>query len=492
VRRAVEVGIRKVSGATRRQLAVQFLGESALYVATGLLLASIAVVLLLPAFNAALQRNSIAFSFWQQPGFAASVAGIGLCISLLAGLYPALVLPSFMPAMVLKSGPTHSVGSIVVRRTLVVFQFAILIGLVLFTLVVYRQSSFAFEQRLRLNSDQVLLIRTSCAAAFKDEVSRLPGVNAVTCSSADALNYEWTGWYLKRSDGNSLLVDLAPVDPGFFNFYGLRPLAGRLFDSTSDSPSTRRLILNETAVRQLGFKSAQDAAGKTVRCQDFPEFDCSSQLSWPGGQGEITGVVPDFAVDAVHDSVHPVTYIFFPREFQFLSVKLSGAQTPETLRSIDRLWKEFGEPEAVVRTFLDQRIQEIYLDITRQSQFFTAFSGVAVFIACLGLFGLSAFAAETRTKEIGIRKSMGATRRDILGLLLWQFTKPVLLGNLIAWPTAFYFMRRWLQGFAYHIDLAPWMFLAASGMALIIALATVIGHALLVALAQPVTALRYE
>jgi putative ABC transport system permease protein len=141
---------------------------------------------------------------------------------------------------------------------------------------------------------------------------------------------------------------------------------------------------------------------------------------------------------------------------------------------------------------LDQRLQEVYLDITRQSQFFTAFSGIAIFIACLGLVGLAAFTAEQRTKEIGIRKAMGARTGDILGLLLWQFTKPVLWANVIAWPAAYFIMRRWLEGFAYHIDLSPWMFLAASATALAIAVLTVIGHALLVARAQPVTALRYE
>jgi putative ABC transport system permease protein len=498
MRRAVEVGIRKVSGATRRQLAVQFLGESAIYVAIGLVFAAGAVQSLLPAFNAALQRTSIAFNFWQEPEFAGAIVGIGIGISLLAGIYPAMVLPSFMPAAVLKSGPSQSIGSGAVRRMLVVFQFAILIGLVLFTLAIYRQSNFAFAQRLRLESDQVLLVRTNCTPAFKDEVSRLPGVRAVACSGTDALSYEWIGWDLQRTDGASLLVDQATVDPSFFSFYGLRPIAGRVFDAPSDGPSPSRLVLNETAARQLGFKSAQDAVGKNIPCGEPPGFDCSAYYGWPAAGAEVVGVVPDFAVDAVHDAVHPVAYIFNPRKsqalygFEFLSVKLSGSQIPETLEAIDRLWKQFGEPKAIVRTFLDSRVQDVYLDITRQSVFFTAFSGIAVFISCLGLFGLSAFAAETRTKEIGIRKSMGATRRDILRLLLWQFAKPVLLGNVIAWPIAYYFMRRWLQGFAYHIDLAPWMFLAASGLALAIALATVIGHALLVARSRPATALRYE
>ncbi len=499
VRRAVEVGIRKVSGAVRRQLAVQFLGESAIYVALGLLCAGLCVALLLPDFNAALQRTSIAFNLGRDPAFAAAIAGIGLGISLLAGLYPAIVLPAFMPAVVLKEGPTQNAGAIGLRRALVVFQFAILIGLILFTLVIYRQSSFAFDQRLRLNSDQVVLVRTTCNTPFKDEVGRIPGVSAAACSGSVALNYAWIDWDLKRTDGVSISVDQAPVEPGFFDLYGVRPLAGRVFDAASDSPASWRLVLNETAVRKLGFRSPQDAVGKSITCQDFPQFkfDCASVYAWPNGQAEVIGVVPDFAVDAVHDAVHPAAYDFNPREsgfltgFQFLSVKLSGAQIP-TLQAIDRLWTQFGEPKAIVRTFLDQRVQEVYVDITRQSAFFTAFSAVAVFISCLGLFGLSAYTAESRTKEIGVRKALGANKADILRLIVWEFAKPVLWANVIAWPAAYFVMRRWLEGFSYHVDVTAWMFLGASLLAAAIAIATVIGHALLVARAQPVTALRYE
>lgn len=173
-------------------------------------------------------------------------------------------------------------------------------------------------------------------------------------------------------------------------------------------------------------------------------------------------------------------------------MKLKGARIPETLTSIDRLWATAGESRAITRSFLDQRVQELYLDITRQSEFFTGLAATAIVIAVLGLFALSAFTVEQRTKEIGIRKSMGAHRGDIIRLLLWQFAKPVLWANLIAWPAAYLAMRRWLEGFAYHIELSPWMFLAASALALAIAIATVFGHALLVARAQSVTALRYE
>jgi putative ABC transport system permease protein len=175
-----------------------------------------------------------------------------------------------------------------------------------------------------------------------------------------------------------------------------------------------------------------------------------------------------------------------------LNIKLTGRDLPDTLQAIDRLWKQTGETKPITRLFLDQEVQALYLDITRQTELFTMFAGVALFIACLGLFGLSVFATERRTKEIGIRKAMGANRFDIVKLLVWQFAKPVLWANLIAWPVGWYFMNRWLHGFAYHVTLEPWIFIVSGIAALLIALATVSIHAFLVARAKPVAALRYE
>jgi putative ABC transport system permease protein len=194
----------------------------------------------------------------------------------------------------------------------------------------------------------------------------------------------------------------------------------------------------------------------------------------------------------VHYPIDPTVFYVDNDNLRVLSVKLTGRQIPETLSAIDRLWKESGEPRPIQRFFLDQYVQDWYLDEIRQGKMFAAFAGVALFIACLGLFGLSAFTAERRTKEIGIRKAMGASSSDIVRMLLWQFTRPVLWANVIAWPAGYYIMDRWLHGFAYRIDLELWMFLAAGALAVAIAWLTVATHALLVARARPVTALRYE
>jgi putative ABC transport system permease protein len=326
-RRAVEIGIRKVSGAMRLQLAVQFLGESAIYVAIGLGVAAVAVAAAIPFFNAALQRTSIAFDLWRDPVLAAGFMGLGVCIAILAGLYPALVLPSFRPASVLKSGPAQKVGSPWVRPALVVLQFAVLTGLVLFTVVIYRQSSFAFASRLRLASDEVLLVRTNCLTAFKDEVGRLPGVQAAVCSSAQALNYERSAIDLHAADGKPVIVDVAAAGAGFFELYGIHPLAGRSFDrgqgiDTGDEPTA--VVLNESAVRTLGFHSDQDAVGKPL---DTPS-DLPVTGPYHGGLYQIVGVVPDFSVDAVHQRILPELYVIHPRGYQLLNVRLSGRDIP--------------------------------------------------------------------------------------------------------------------------------------------------------------------
>ncbi|MGE3332789.1 MAG: ABC transporter permease [Rhodospirillaceae bacterium] len=488
--RAVEIGVRKISGASRADLARQFIGESWLTAALAMIFAVAAVTLLTPHLSAFLARDSISFSVLSDGALAAAIFATTAVVGLVAGLYPALIMPAFKVTSSLKGSGAGGVGSGRLRQFVVAFQFAVLVSLILISGIVYRQTKFAFDEGMRLNTEQVLLARTNCTTAFKDEVAKLPGVAAAACSSNMALNYEWGQFITKRSDGTNVDIDDAVVGIGFFELYGVKPLAGRFFrnDNAMDTSSApRSLVLNEAAVRALGYASNEDALGQSVEWTSTPRAN-----RFQKGPYEIVGVAPDIWLDAVHEKIRPVAYAPNPAGYQILSVKLEGQNIPEILASIDRAWATSGEAKPLTRSFLDQRVQELYLDITRQTQFFTALSATAIVIAMLGLFALSAFTAEQRTKEIGIRKSMGADRRDILGLLLWQFTKPVLWANLIAWPAAYYLMQRWLEGFAYHVELAPWMFVGASALALVIALATVIGHAMLVARARPVTALRYE
>ncbi len=490
--RAVEVGVRKVSGAFRLDLALQFIGESLLTTAIAMATAVATVTLLLPRLNALLSRNSISLDLAGDGTIAATLLGITVLVGVIAGLYPALVLPAFKMVSVLKGGPVRGTGTGRARQVVVAFQFAVLIALILTSAIVYRQTQFAFNEGMRLDTQQVLLVRTTCGTAFPEEVAKLPGIAATACSSNEALNYEWSAQATKRLDGTETDFDLAAVGPGFFELYGFTPVAGRFFArdnpmDNGDAPTS--LVLNEAAVRDLGYATNEAVLGQLI---EWPYVSPKRTGAYRRGPYEVVGVVPDFYLDAVHKEIRPTAYTTHPAASQILSVKLNGGDIPETLAAIDRVWAASGEHRAITRSFLDQRVQELHLDITRQSQFFTALSVVAIAIAALGLFALSAFTAEQRTKEIGIRKSMGANRGDIIRLLLWQFAKPVLWANVIAWPAAYLIMRGWLDGFAYHVDIAPWMFIASSGLAVVIALLTVVGHALWVARAQPVTALRYE
>jgi putative ABC transport system permease protein len=488
-RRAVEVGVRKVSGADRVTLALQFMGEALLYVGLSMMVAVMAAGSVLPWFNSFMART-IAFQ-WDAVLSGGVLALIGI-ISVLAGVYPAFVLSAYSPATVLASGRAERSGGGRLRQGLVLLQFAMLVSLIVSTLVIRTQTAFAMNEALRIDKDEVLTVEGPCDAAIRDRVRGIAGVVSASCSSVDALGKDMWSGILQRSGGEPQIVQRVPVDFGFFELMGLKPLAGRFFNAAfgqdvlyPDSNTTgSSLIINETAARRLGFATPEAAVGQSVRQDMFRER--------AGSVSKIVGVVPDFVIGSTRQAINPAVYFISPSEFLVLNVKLEGGRIPETLAAIDAVGNERGRNGPGKRAFLDQYVQSLYLDVVRQSGLLEAFSGIALFTACLGLFGMAVFTAEQRTKEIGIRKAMGATKRDILRLLLWQFTKPILLANLIAWPAAYFTMRRWLEGFAYHIDLSPWMFAAASALALSIALLTAIGHALIVARAQPITTLRYE
>ena len=271
------------------------------------------------------------------------------------------------------------------------------------------------------------------------------------------------------------------VQPGFFDLYGIKAIAGR----TSGVSQAQYYLLNETAARQLGFTRLSDAIGYPVKARGLGS----------GPNVPIIGVVPDFSLDStVEHKMEARGYVVTENDpnYDIINVKLTGSLIPETLSAIDRLWKITGAHDPINRVFLKEHIQNMYLTMLRESQLFGLFSAVAIVLASLGLLALAASAAEQRTREIGIRKALGADTVNIIQLLLWQFAKPVLWANLIAWPVTAYAMQRWLQGFAYHVDLAVWLFPAAAGLALLIALLTVSTHSVLVARAKPVAALRYE
>jgi putative ABC transport system permease protein len=497
--RAIETGVRKAAGALRRQLIMQFLGEAVIYVTLAMVLAVALTELLLPQLNSVLKQK-IASNDLGDPALlgALLVATVGL--GLMAGAYPAFVLSAYRPAVVLKGTLVQGATGGIVRRALVALQFAIMIGLGIAAATIWRQTLFSLNNQLRVDGSSILLIDNACAPsdrAFQERLATLPGVAKAACANEAALFDGGMIVSAQVQGAPTTVMVSGVVDYGALEFYGLRPLAGRFFDRDhgddgrlveGETAGNPPIVVNETAMRELGFSSPSQAIGKFVT---WNRRRWSAKPT-PGtiGPSEIIGVSPDFALNTRRQVLPQILYVD-PISFSVLSVRLVGSKIPETLTGIDAAWSQIMRT-SIHRRFLSQNLQDMYADIILQGTAITLGASLAGVIAALGLFGLSAHSAEQRTKEIGIRKTMGASRVDILRMLLWQFAKPILWANLIAWPAAIYLMHHWLQGFTHHVGLDPLIFVGASTLALVIALATVAGRALLVARAHPAAALRYE
>ncbi len=510
-RRALEVGVRKALGGERRQLMIQFMSEAVAYALVAMLLGLALAELCVPALNAFLDRQ-IAFDYWRHPLLALLPLATAVLVGLAAGAYPALVLSSFAPAAVLKSRSGGGAGGGRLRLALVVFQFAVTIGLLIATTVIYRQNLYATTQALHFDKDLVLTVELAGlpwhsspadgrgvfeadrVRSLQDRLAAVPGVEAIAPSFVVPQSSMYSSSDYERPGHAELqpvsLSDL-PVDFDFFKVYGLHLVAGRGFEPArsedtvpaDDKARLSSAILNQAALRALGFRDAEAALGQEVHTT----ADNDTQAAF-----RIIGVAPDFPLDSIRKPVPPTVFYVDPTLFRVASLKLSGDRLDQSLAAIDAVWHDFVPDRPINRSFVDDRIARLYGDVTREGRLFAGFAGFAAAIGCLGLIGLSAYTAERRTKEIGIRKALGASTFEVSRLLIWQFVKPVLLANLIAWPVAWWFMRRWLDGFAYRIELDPTPFLVAGLGALAIAVATTAFHAVQVARSRPVLALRYE
>jgi putative ABC transport system permease protein len=477
LQRSPEVAVRRLAGASRGMVASQFLFEATGYVALAMLLAVACVELVLPRVNAFLE-SGIVFDYWRHPLMLCAMLGAILLCGVLAGCGPALVLSGMRPFSALRGVAANVRGRGVARRMLVTLQFSMLIALLIAVGVVYRQQQFATRDALHFDTDQLLLVRGPCRESFVAEVRRLPGVHGLACGAG--LLGEHSIGTLKSREGVEQLIFFAAVEPGLFDLYGVAPLAGTL----TGEPGGTYYVLNETAAQRLGYADPADAVGAELRT---PGADAART-------SKLIGVVPDFSLTSVQNRIEAMAYRVTPRDpaFNVVSIKLSGAQVAQTLAAIDGLWKRSGAVDPITRYFADEYIQRLYAGLMRQGRMLAALCGLAMLLAAAGLLGLAAAVAERRTREIGIRKALGATTRDLLRLLLWEFARPVVWANLIAWPIAGWAMQRWLNGFAYHADLPLWLFPAAALVTLAIALATVSAHAVRVAGAKPVAALRCE
>ena len=496
VRRALEVGVRKALGASRRDLFKQFMGESFLYVVAGAALGLAIAAAALRPLDAFLRRT-IDFSMFADWRIAGATLVFLVLVALLAGIYPSLVLSSFRAATVTTAARTGGAHSSV-RQALVVLQFAVLIALVVATTVTYRQMALGMREALRQNTDPIVVITAPCAQSLQNEMRKAEGVRGVACSMGlPQLDFQF-GAPIVRPGAPPVQIRYLGLGVGFFELYGFKPKAGRFFSpdlSTDISPPdnvwTRpeAIVLNETAVRQLGYGAPQEALGQVVK---FAHLFRQPITFTPPHDATIIGVVEDFQVGSVRAAVPPAAFFVDEGQSTLMSLKLDGRSTPEALESIDRTWRQFGRPGPLRRYFFEAAMENMYLDLRRQAQLFSFFASVAVFIAVLGMIGLAAHAAVSRTREIGIRKAVGGGRLQITRLLLWQFSRPVLVANVIAWPVAYYLMSAWLQHFARRVELDWWTFVAAGAGALTIAVAAVLMHTWRMAGTRPVEVLHHE
>lgn len=502
--RAKEVSLRKVMGASRKDLIFQFIGESILLTFIGLLLALVLVELTLPAYNGIIGKTlSVDYA---SPDILniiiiASVAGI------LGGVYPAFVISNFRPAEILKSNKSlETTISVKLRAALVVLQFTVSITLFVATAVVYGQMLYGKQMDLGYDKTNLLVLHDISRDAaleklplFIDEFTRSANVSSVTWSDFTPGQRQENNTTIRtesQSRDDAILLGNRAVGYKYFETYNIELLSGREYDREHNDVQapfddiragdgyTSSVMINETGIRRLGIGSAEDAVGQIIYRGLGRDFEV---------EFEIIGVVPDVHFDSLKAEIRPEIYVLRENYASHISIKFNG--DPQVVLTKARtLWEQEVPSVPFSFDFVEDAVAQQYQSEEGEATILAAFSGLAILIACMGLYGLASFAAQRRTKEIGIRKVMGANVSDIVKLLLWQFSKPVLIANIVAWPLSFYALSIWLESFAYRIGSSVIImscFLAGAA-ALVIAWVTVAGNSIHIARTNPIKALRHE
>jgi putative ABC transport system permease protein len=481
-KRAKEVGVRKVMGAEKSSLVYQFLGESVIMSLLALVLALILVSVLLPLFNNLTQKN---LRLSDQPEIWLWISALTICTGILSGLYPAFYLSSFKPITVLKGKLLNNFSATAIRKGLVIFQFTISI-----CLVIVKQLNYLDNQELGFNKNQqiVLPLQNKNAiknyASLKNELLRNPSIKTVTSGSTypGIENIEDMLYYAEGKTVHDIVdVHLATVENDYFETLGFKILAGRGFSKefTADSNS---IVLNEAALKELGY-DIKTAVGRKIN------FD----FQGTHGTMQIVGIVKNFNFESLYNSIKPFGFTTsMGNKYSFVIANVSTKNYATLIKDVEHSWSKINPDIPFVYSFLDKDFQRNYEKDQRASTIVSYFTFIAILIACLGLFGLSAFSAEQRTREIGIRKVLGASVTNVTALLSKDFLKLVLIAIIIASPVAWWAMNKWLQSFAYRIIISWWMFVLAGLIAVFIALLTVSFQAIKAAVANPVKSLRTE
>ena len=486
--RAREVGMRKALGAGRGKLASQFLGESVIHSLASMVLACIMLELVLPLFNSVAGRE-LSLNYLERAWLLPVFVGLALLVGLLAGSYPALYLSSFHPVRVLKGD--KGAGGSGFRRVLVVAQFAISISLIIGTITIYHQINFMKNKKLGFDKEQVVVIPSISDAirqsysSVRNELIKVPGVTGVGASSRVPGKGVSKGVLIPEgfSDDESQIVDYLLVDPDYIPTMDIQMPAGRNFSADLVTDSTESIIINQTAARKFGWDKP---IGKTFR--DIPSPDAEGETD----VYTVIGVVEDFHTASLRLKIEPQAIFYDLSGVNNISVRIAPGNITHTMDLLKKEWKKINPEGPFDYFFMDESFDSQYQAEDRLGKIALYFSLLAIFIGCLGLFGMSSYTAERRTKEIGIRKILGASVGGIVFLLSREFTRWVLVANLIAWPVAYYAMSRWLENFAYRVEINLTTFALAAVVALVIASVTVSYQAIKAALTNPVETLRYE
>lgn len=514
--RAREVGLRKTLGADRSQVMLQFLGESVVLSLVAVLIAIVLVSTLLSSFNSLLGLE-LSFDPGQDPLLLLAIVSVGIFVGLIAGSYPAFYLSAFPASGILRGELTRGAGGAGFRRVLVITQFSISIALVVASAIALSQLRFALSMDPGFTREQVVIVRGNTLEGLgsnyqtmKQELLRHPEIQSVTAANlmpgdqntnSGGVRYE--GFEPQPDGGNFMGMPYLNVDYDFFETFEIDLISGRSFsrergtdlliEPSEETPQTSAaFVLNEIAAAQIGF-SPEEALDHWFEVGRGEQGELTVR-------GPIIGVASNIYFSSIRDAVIPVYYRLMEHDnpnspfpnFQQLAVRVTGSNLAETLDYIETTWSQFLPDTPYRQEFLDQKFEALYQSERRQGELFTAFSAMAIFIASLGLFGLASYMTEQRTKEIGIRKVLGSSVLEIVTLLTREFSKLVLLANLIAWPVAWYFMSGWLEGFAYRISMGVGVFFFAGLLAWLIAALTVGGLAAVTANTNPTLSLRHE
>ena len=488
MKRAKEVGMRKVVGAFRSQLIWQFLGEAIILSVLALFLALVLVEIVLPFFNA-LSAKQLALNLTSNGLLIGALFLLVTLVGIISGSYPAFFLSRLRPVVVLKGELKSGTAVSRLRQGLVVTQFALCIIMIVATIAVRDQINFVRAKNLGFNQEQLVVIDINSGntrrnfQTIKNEIAKLPAVKNVSVSSRVPGEWKNIDQILAAKEGASeseaSTMFFMCIDQDFLHTFEMSLLAGRNL-SDEMGTDTSAVIINEAAAQALGW---DDPLGKEIRVLENPY------------RARVVGVVKDFHFQSLHEKIAPLVLGHWNNpiaSIDYFTARVQAAELPAALASMQKIHEQFDRVTPFEYNFLDDRLNDFYQTDIRVGKIFGISAGLTILIACLGLFGLASFTVEQRTKEVGIRKVLGASVGGIVGLMSKDFAKLVLLANVVAWPVAYFTMNKWLGDFAYRIDLGIGIFAFAGTLALLIALLTVILHAMKAALANPVESLRYE